>query len=326
MAKDILFGQSRPVNIGFISRRFFVKKIVLLMALWLSGPVWPTELITIRSPYDQGHPGNPALTAIILSANNSQNTFRFQMVSNPGAQGVIALNQVDPARDLALIHASFVQNSITGAINEKDWRPVGALGDACFMLISQRGTSKEGVRSLGKVSDPLLVGIVGLGSAFHLAALEISRVIERPIDPVLFKSAGEAVLTLIAEDKLTLVPGNDKQWQMVSAKKPAAAILGVLCPDRHPDFPDIKTLAEQGIRTPFVFNILVAHRNMSDTKREAITKIWQQAVQNVGRDKIFSMGGFIPPNTNTNIDDYYRDRVLLMQAAIDRHKDKLTAK
>jgi len=303
-------------------RSFFVS---IIMAI--STSVSASETITIRSPYDHNHAGNPALQAIISAANRGQDQYNFIMSSHPGGQGTVAVGKVDPQKDLALIHPSFVQNYMAGSIKQKDWVPVGALGDACFLLISQQGNAGEGIRSLKKSSGPYMIGVVGLGSATHLLALEITSSVGVPIEPVLFKSAGEAVLTLISQNELTMTVGNINQFRTVVSKKNTATSLGAFCPTRHPDMPEVKTFNEQGIKTPLVFNILMAHTDMPKLKKEQLAKIWDRAVKEVGKDKIFALSGFVSPHfDNMSMDEYTRQRIMVMQSALEKHKNQITSK
>ena len=303
--------------------KFFLASIIIAA----TSTAWTAETIIIRSPVDHNHAGNPALQIIIAAANQGQNQYTFMMTQNPGGQGTVALGKVDPQKDLALIHPSFVQNSVSGAVQEKNWIPVGALGDACFLLISQQGDAAQGISSLEKSTVPLMVGVVGLGSASHLLALEISAVIGIYIEPVMFKSAGQAVLNLIAQPELTMALGNINQFRTAHSKKPTATALGALCSARHPDMPETRTFQEQGINTPLVFNILVAHTDMAPAKRQQIKEIWDRAVKTVGKDRIFAVSGFISPHFDqTSIDEYARQRIATMRSALEKHKDQVTAK
>jgi tripartite-type tricarboxylate transporter receptor subunit TctC len=303
-------------------RSFFVS---IIMAI--STSVSASETITIRSPYDHNHAGNSALQSIIQVANQNQSEYKFVLISHPGGQGTVALSKVEPLKDIALIHPSFVQNSIAGTVKEKNWVPVGALGDACFLLLSQRGDSKEGIRSLKKSSGPFMMGVVGLGSAAHLVALEISSTIDVIIDPVMFKSAGEAILTMVAQDEMTMAMGTVTQFRTLSSKKGSVTPLAAFCPTRHPDLPGVSTMQEQGIKTPLIFNILVASVEMPKFKRDQISRIWDSASKAVGKDTIFAQSGFISPHfQNISIEDYYRQRVSDMHRALEKHKGKVIAK
>lgn len=304
-----------------------MKSLLISMIIAATSTAWAAEIITIRSPYDHNHAGNPALHAIISAANGGQDQFNFIMSSHPGGQGTVAVGKVDPQKDLALIHPSFVQNYMAGSINQKDWVPVGALGDACFLLISQQGNAEEGIRSLKKSSGPYMIGVVGLGSAAHLLSLEITSSIGVPIEPVLFKSAGQAVLTLISQNELTMAMGNINQFRTVVSQKNNATALGAFCPTRHPDMPEVKTFNEQGIKTPLIFNILMAHTDMPKPKKEQLAKIWDRAVKEVGKDKIFALSGFVSPHfDNTSMDEYARQRIMSMQSALEKHKNQVTPK
>ena len=303
--------------------RSFFASIILAISTSVSA----SETITIRSPYDHNHAGNPALQSIIQIANQTQNQYKFVLTSHPGGQGIVALSKVEPSKDIALIHPSFVQNSIAGTVKEKNWVPVGALGDACFLLLSQKGDSKDGIRSLKKIPGPFMMGVVGLGSAAHLVALEIASTVDVVIDTAMFKSAGEAVIGMVAQDELTMAMGTVAQLRTISSKKGSVTPLAAFCPSRHPDLPEVKTMQEQGIKTPLIFNILVAHEEMPKSKRDQISRIWDSASKAVGKDTIFAQSGFVSPHfQNISIEDYYRQRISDMHRALEKHKEKLTTK
>jgi len=298
-----------------------------MLALLFSVPVWASNIVTVRSPYDHNHAGNAALHAIFAQANNTQSDFKFILSQNPGGQGLVAINQVAPQSDLALIHPSFVQNAVSGSINLDDWIPVAALGDACFLVISQNGSPTDGIKSLAKHKQPMLVGVVGLGSATHLMYLEIGDKLKLNLQPMLFKSAGEAGVTMVAQDELVSTVVNHAQFSVIKANKNKIEPIAAFCPLRHPQYPNIKTISEQGIQAPLVFNILVANKSMPAGRRETLTKILDSAIKQVGKDQIFSLSNFISPhNSNITIQEYYYQRISNMQKALQSHQDKLAIK
>ena len=96
-----------------------------------------TETIKVYSPYSPSHSGTPAMYKIIDKANASQSIYKFVMEFKPGGNQIIAVKSLD-ANSLAIIAPSFVENVESGKLNEKDYIPVHALGNACWAVIANK--------------------------------------------------------------------------------------------------------------------------------------------------------------------------------------------
>ena len=112
-----------------------MKKLLALVFALSAFSVQANETIKIISPYSPGHSGTPALLKIIDQANASQNVYKFVLEFKPGGNQVIAVKSLD-ANSLAIIAPAFVENVASGQLNEREYAPVYAFGDACWAVVA----------------------------------------------------------------------------------------------------------------------------------------------------------------------------------------------
>jgi tripartite-type tricarboxylate transporter receptor subunit TctC len=232
---------------------------------------------------------------IIETANKIQNNYTFVLEFRPGGNQLIAVRQMDqdPQRNLAIIAASFVENLQLGQLRFEDYVPVWSLGDACWVVMS---TSSQTSTVLGlKDTKEITVGTVGFGNASHLTALQIARRYNLSVRMVPFKSNYDAVINLVGNNGVTLTLDTPQTFETFKDKNPNLRMLAVSCTRRLPEYPDIKTLQEQGIKAPSVINIVISHAAMPANKRNQLAKILEQATAQIGEDEILRISGFSPP-------------------------------
>lgn len=306
-----------------------MKKFLLLFIACL-GPwnlVHATETIIYRTPLDAKFDGNAGMIKVIEKANGSQNKYNFVFTPTPGGQGVIALNSIDrnPGTEISMIHASYVQNSREGMIKAENYVPIAnVLGEQCNVLVSREGDAKQGIKSLAQSKANLSFGTVGVGSAAHITAIAVSKVINRPVTAVPFKSRSEASLLLVGNHDLTMTLLSGRDYANIRDKNPNLKILATSCPARHPDFPDVATFQEQGINVPTVFALVVANKTMPEPKRNEIGKILTDAMYAVGGKEIFSISNFQPPNRKLSPQEFYEQRLSIMHKYLTIYNDDIT--
>jgi tripartite-type tricarboxylate transporter receptor subunit TctC len=272
-----------------------MKKIFLTLSMvWIS-VVQAQEIIRIQTPYTASHSGTPAMLRIIETANNMQKDYTFVLEFRPGGNQVIAVKQMDqdPQRNLAIIAASFVENTEQKILSAADYVPVWSLGDACWMVMSTvaRSSSIFGLRD----SKELTVGTVGFGNATHLTALQIGKKYNLKVRLVPFKSNYDAVVNMIGDNGVTFGIDTPASFENLRSRNPRLKNLAVSCPKRLLDYPDVPTLREQGIVAPSVINIVVANQIMSADRRQQLGKILEQATNMIGEPEIVKSSGFVPP-------------------------------
>jgi tripartite-type tricarboxylate transporter receptor subunit TctC len=303
-----------------------MKYVFLFLTLALSTlTAWAAETITIMSPYSASHSGTPAMFRIINEANSQQKDYIFILEFRPGGEQIIAVNALKekPNNRLAIIAPKFVEHVRAGRLNKADYVPIHALGDACWALIANVGNQSQGIASLRGVPE-LTVGGVGVGNAAHITALELAQRHNFAVRYVPFKSNFDALVLLISDQSINMVLERADSYLQYREKNPRVTVLGMSCPRRHPDLPDVPTLAEQGMPAPYVFNITVAHVGMSQPKRLQLSKILNTATLAVGAQEIFRLSDMTPPVFDRRtVQDYYRIRFDYMDRMLQKYQSTI---
>jgi tripartite-type tricarboxylate transporter receptor subunit TctC len=305
-----------------------MKKLFAILITALTFLAQAAENITIKSMYNAQHAGHAALYKIMEQANAVQQQYNFVLEMKPGANGVLAVKDMDrvPATSLALINAAYVQNTIDNVLNEADYVPVVSLGDACWFIVGNVGNEQQGLKSLSTVTQSMMLGAPGIGSASHLMSLEIAEKLNVPIAFVSFKSAGEASIVVTGENGLHLALMTANEYSSFKTRNPRLQRLAMHCERRHPDAPEVATTKQQGINTPYIFNTVLASVNMPTTKLQEIKTVLNNAVRAVGQEQILSISDFNPPNfRNQSVDDYHKEKVRIMKNALIKHRAAIEA-
>lgn len=286
---------------------------------------WAIENIAIMSPYSASHSGTPAMLKIIDAANQSQTRYRFFLEFKPGGEQILAIKAIEdqPNNRLAIIAPKYVEHIESGKLEESNYVPVHALGDACWAVITNVGDEKHGVSSLRGQSE-IVVGGVGFGNAAHLTSLQLAERYGFQVRYVPFKSNYDALILMAGDGSINMVVDRVNSYHQLKEKRPGLRILAMSCPTRHPDEPNIKTLAEQGIIAPYVFNITMAHKNMDTSRRTELGQILQDATRAVGAKEIQKLSDMTPPVfNNVNIQTYYQNSVNTVKSLIRKHQSKI---
>jgi tripartite-type tricarboxylate transporter receptor subunit TctC len=304
-----------------------MKKIlaVVMTALTITGSALAREIITIKSPYSPSHSGTPAMFRIIDEANRSQDRYRFILEFKPGGEQIIAVKNMDesPTNSLAIVAPKYVEHLASKKLNRDDYVPVYALGDACWAVITNVGDETQGVASLRGTKE-LVVGGVGFGNAAHLTALQLAEKYQFQVLYVPFKSNFDALILMAGDGSVNMVLDRVSSYQQFKAKNPNLKMLAMSCPTRHPDAPSVRTLKEQGIQAPYVFNIVVANRAMPDARRQELSAILEKATQTVGQKTIQQLSDMHPPVfNNQSVTVYYQESLALVDTLLARHKNKI---
>jgi tripartite-type tricarboxylate transporter receptor subunit TctC len=265
-----------------------VKKIIAALSMALCSTLYAADTIKIYSPYSPTHSGTPAMYKILEEANKSQNIYKFVLEFKPGGNQILALKAMDQ-NSLAIIAPAFVENVATGKVDESDYIPVHALGDACWVVVTNG--SITGVKEV-------VVGGVGFGNAAHLTALALGEKYKFKTKYIVFKSNNDALVNMAGNNGITMVVDRYESYDSMKKVNPNLHALAASCPSRLPQDKNLKTLKEQGIDTPYVFNITVAHKSMDPIRRKAISIILNDAQAKIGSEEIFKASGMKTPHTN----------------------------
>jgi tripartite-type tricarboxylate transporter receptor subunit TctC len=297
-----------------------------LTLLFLALPAMAQEVITVYSPYSAGHGGNAAFQKVLERANVQQKKYVFVMDLKPGAQGAIALTTMNehPQSRLAIIHAAFVDNIESGIIKEEDYRPVHSIGDACWAVISSSATRSEDISSLTGTGE-ITVGTVGFGNVSHLTAMAIAEKYGLSSRLIVFKSNYDAVINMVGNNGINFAIERMSIVKQFEKLNPKIKAIAMSCPTRYSADPKLKTLKEQGIDVPSVFNIVMSNYNMPKEKQITIGKILDQATKSVGLKEIQQLSD-MRSSVFDNVDatEFYNKRMASIRYLRNKYRNEIS--
>lgn len=302
-----------------------MKKLLLALSLFGTVSAFAAETISVQNPYGPSHSATPAQLRIFKEANTMQNDFEFVLEYKPGGQQVIAVKTMDasPENRLAIIAPAYAENTAGGKLNRSDYVPVHALGDACWAVISNKGNESAGVASL-KGETNVVVGGVGIGNAAHLTSLLVGEKHGFKVKYVVFKSNNEAVVNMTGNNGVNFAIDAIESYEAFKTQNPNLQLLGASCPKRLSGAPNIKTLKEQGIDAPYIFNITVANKAMPESKRQRIAAILTEATKRVGQEEILKISGMSPPQfRGVSTEQFYATSLQSLDGLLAKFKDTI---
>lgn len=286
-----------------------MKQLLFVLSMLVSSLTYASETIKIYSPYSPGHSGTPALLRIIDEANASQNVYKFNLEFKPGANQLLAIRALDE-KSLAIIAPAYVENVQEGKINEKDYVPVHAFGDACWAVVTNKPL---------KGAKEFTVGGVGFGNAAHLTSLALGEKYNFDVRYVVFKSNNDALVNMAGNNGVEMVIDKFENYEGLKTKNPAMEMIAASCPKRLPQAPNVKTLKELGIDAPYIFNIMMAHRDMPSARRDVIKQILNDATVKLGDKEIFKLSAMRPPVfDNISVEKFYETSVSTVKKATNK--------
>lgn len=287
----------------------------LLIFFGIFSSAHASESIRILSPYSPGHSATPAMLRIIDEANAAQNIYKFSLEFKPGGNQVIAVKSLDNANSLAIIAPAFVENVASGQLNERDYVPVYALGDACWAVITNKSL---------KGQKEFTVGGVGYGNAAHLTSLALGEKYKFSVRYIVFKSNNDALINMTGDNGVEFVIDRYEAYQSLKTKNNKMNMVAASCPNRLPQEPKIPTLKELGIDSPYIFNILVAHKDMTAARRVAIGQILESATAKIGENEIFKLSAVRPPQFDkVSVDQFYEKSVAIVRNLQGKYKQQI---
>jgi tripartite-type tricarboxylate transporter receptor subunit TctC len=293
-----------------------MKQLLAGLIVALSSYASATETIKIYSPYSPGHSATPALFKVVDEANVAQKIYNFVVEFKPGGNQIIAVKSLDE-NSLAIIAPAYVENLESGKLVESDYVPVHAFGDACWAVVTNKPFQGQ---------KEFVVGGVGFGNAAHLTALALGEKYKFDVRYIVFKSNNDALVNMAGNNGVEFVIDKYEGYKNLQTKNPKMQMVAASCPVRLPQEPNIKTLKEQGITAPYIFNIAIAHRQMQEGRRKAIAIILHNATEKVGEKEIFNLSAMRPPQfDNITTADFYNSSVKQVKALQTKYRDKINS-
>lgn len=304
-----------------------MKKFLLLCLAFMSSTVFARELITIQFSASANQPNYAPYLKTLDVANKAQDKYQFIMELKPGANGALALKAMDqsPHNRLATVAPAFVENSKQGLINESDYTPIAAQGDACWAVITNVGDTAKGIESL-RGQKEILVGGTGYGNAAHITAIILGEKYGFKVRYVVYKSNFDALVQMAGGIPVNMVVERVQNYQTFKEKNPNLQILGINCPKRSALMPNVKTLREQGVETPTIFMATVANVKMPKEKRDEIAKIIANAQAELGEKYLLETADMFAPQFNkppVAVEEFFTRRVSQMHYLTTKYKEQI---
>lgn len=257
------------------------------------------ETITLVSYLGPGSTISVFYRNVVDRANQIQDRYTFVMDFKPGAQGLLALRDVDqsPKNKLALISAGYVDLIDKKQIDRDDYIPINSGGNTCWVIMSVRGDINKGLVSL-RGERELTLSTVGLGTSTHLTSLMLGERLGFKVRPVLFKTGIDGVILMAADESIHLAVDSPTNYLNFRAKNANIKALGTNCAVRNPKVPDVRTFREQGFEGISVWSFAVAGKGMSPERRKDLGKILDNAMISIGQKEIFEKFDLLIPVLN----------------------------
>jgi tripartite-type tricarboxylate transporter receptor subunit TctC len=282
------------------------------------------QIISIAWPYSMSHGATALMIPLLEEANRSQNQYNFILESKPGVNGQLALNHMNqlPALRMAVIAPAFVQLAVDSKIREDDYRYLVGLGEMCFAVWMKNADTVQGFDSI-KNQGEITVGNVAWGNASHLIALTVAEKYNMKVRNIVFKSNREGLLNLAQDGGVTLVVDrpdafNDLRSHARTQAYPAA----VTCNQRLPQWPNTKTLKEQGINADAPWLTIIANKEMPAATQKTITAVINRALITLGEEKILEISSLHPVifQKNKDVEVFYKTKSIAQKALLQKYQ------
>jgi tripartite-type tricarboxylate transporter receptor subunit TctC len=303
-----------------------MKLFTIIFSAFFATSVQAREIVIVYSPYSASHAGTAASHAVFRIANEQQDKYTFLLEQKPGAQGVLALKSLteNKTKHLAIINAAFVDNAEKGQIVETDYVPIHSDGDACWAVVSTNGDEKQGLDSLQGTGE-IVVGSVGFGNATHLTALQIGDKYNLPVRYIPYRSNYDATVAMIGDQGVNFGMERLSVVMQFKEKNPKLAVLAMSCPKRYVEAPAVATLKEQGIIAPYVFNTVVAHKDMPINRAVDLGRILDQATLTLGAEEIKKISDMRPSVFDSvSAVDFTQERLAIVKLLRNKYRAIIT--
>jgi tripartite-type tricarboxylate transporter receptor subunit TctC len=286
-----------------------------LIFLFCASVAMAVEKIVILNPQGPSHSGTAQLIRVVDMANSLQNKYQFFIEFKVGGFESIALKQllIDEQRYISTMTNASAEALDRKFIDLKNYSVIFSQGDSCWAVIALTGSTSQNLDSLKHLKE-LVVGGPAIGGATHITALELGQKYNIPVKYVVFRSNFDALVNMASNNGVNFIIERVKNFSQFEEKNSNMKILAMSCPTRNPKHSQIPTLLEQGISSPFIWQQIVAGKNMDSRRRQELADIFAKATLAVGRQEILEISDQIPPIFN-NIDSntHYRDSWNLLQ-------------
>ena len=219
----------------------------------------------------------PSLMNTLEHANASQTKYKFTVDFKPGANGLLAVKALDKDSNNRIVGIGpwFLGHVRNGVVPIIDYMAVEESGyDMCAGVVANVGNTSKGIDSLEAYrGKEIVVGTLSPASPAYTTAVELSKRYGFIPKFVAFKSDNDGFLALVGNHGINFAFASPVNYQAHATNNSKLQILAVHCPSRIESMPNVKTLAEQNIHVPTIFNMLLAKSSMPAQQRQEIGKL-----------------------------------------------------
>jgi tripartite-type tricarboxylate transporter receptor subunit TctC len=258
----------------------FMKALIALLALLAAAPAlaetWPSRPVKVVVPYG---PGGSADTTARLFADRLSQKFGQQFVveNRVGASGVIGTEAaaraapdgytmlLTPFNTLAIV--PFARKTPYDPV--KDFVPVGRIADVLYAMGVRADhpakTLAEFIALAKQNPGKFTFGSSGIATTMQFSGEVLAEQAKIELTHVPYKGGGEAVADLVSGQVDVVFEGAVFPFY----KSGKVRILGVIMPERHPDYPEIPAIREvlPGYEMANWFGVLLPARTPPEIAR-----------------------------------------------------------
>lgn len=267
-----------------------MKKILAGFVFLFFGFAQAQETIIVINAQGPTQSMTPQILALVDEANKMQSKYKFVTEFKPGGFESIGVREAleHPKNRVVTITNSVVEAESRGLIDLNKLEPVFSHGSACWAVITNFNENN--------MPKEITLGGPAIGGAAHLIGFEIGKKYNIPVRYIVYRSNADALIQMVSDDNsVNMVVDRVTNYKQFVGKNPKLQVLGLSCPERHPDLPQIKTLTEQKIVSPYIFHFTMASKEMPKETQEDIAAIFQKATLSLGKARLFELGDFISP-------------------------------
>jgi tripartite-type tricarboxylate transporter receptor subunit TctC len=296
-----------------------MKKILAGFLFLFFGFAQAQETIIVINAQGPTQSMTPQILALVDEANKVQSKYKFITEFKPGGFESIGVREAleQPKNRVVTITNSIVEAESRGLVDLNKLEPVFSHGSACWAVITnfiENNMPKE-----------ITIGGPAIGGAAHLIGLEIGKKHNIPVRYIVYRSNADALIQMVSDDNsVNMVVDRVINYKQFVGKNPKLQVLGLSCPERHPDLPQIKTLIEQKIVSPYIFHFTMASKEMPKETQEDVAAIFQKATLSLGKAKLFELGDFISPVFfKQDAKTHYNSSVNLLKLFREKYKTEI---
>jgi len=225
-----------------------MKKIILITTMLFATTLSFATTIKIIVPFAVGGIADQSArqVAVMLSQTTPYN---YVVENHVGASGQIAARHVIAQKGpdtVLLVHsASVILHGIssTSTYNVNDFVPVSTIGSIQWFLITHKDSHVNSLDLLLTTDDPVFFGSSGEGTTNHIAGEILKKSTKRNMIHVPYRGESAALVDLMGNRISLLFAGVG-----VVKGNETVRVLAVSGPKRHPDYPNVPTFSEIGIK------------------------------------------------------------------------------